>query len=121
MLMSNRDRTARLHYMPNGFRLLSPGDHVLCAETGQKIDLEELRYWSVERQEAYATCLVAAAIAAPLLAQAAPGNAPAQPATSKADAPDFLKRPFGAMRPLASGIRLDGAPSQGALLRGTAP
>lgn len=56
MLMSNRDRTARLHYLPNGFRLLSPGDHVLCAETGQKIDLEELRYWSVERQEAYATC-----------------------------------------------------------------
>lgn len=65
--------------------------------------------------------LVAAAIAAPLLAQATPDNAPAQPANSQADAPDFLKRPFGAMRPLASGIRLDGAPSQGALLRGTAP
>lgn len=56
MLMSNRDRPARLHYMANGFRLLSPGDHVLCAETGQKIDLEDLRYWSVERQEPYATC-----------------------------------------------------------------
>lgn len=56
MLMSSRDRVARVHYMPNGFRLLSAGDHVLCAETGQKIDLEELRYWSVERQEAYASC-----------------------------------------------------------------
>lgn len=58
MLMSNRDRTARVQYMPNGFRLLSPGDHVLCAETGHKIDLEELRYWSVERQEAYVSCEV---------------------------------------------------------------
>lgn len=56
MLMSNRDRTARVHYMANGFRLISPGDHVLCAATGHKIDLEELRYWSVERQEAYASC-----------------------------------------------------------------
>lgn len=65
--------------------------------------------------------LATAAIAAPLLAQATPAAAPAQTASSQADAPDFLKRPFGAMRPLASGIRLDGAPSQGALLRGTAP
>lgn len=56
MLMSNRDRAARLHYMPNGFRLLSPGDHVLCAETGHRIDLEDLRYWSVERQEPYSSC-----------------------------------------------------------------
>jgi hypothetical protein len=56
MLMSNRDRPARLHYMPNGFRLLSPGDHVLCAATGRRIDLEELRYWSVERQEPYSSC-----------------------------------------------------------------
>lgn len=65
--------------------------------------------------------LLTAVIAAPLLAQAAPGNTPAQPASAQAGAPDFLKRPFGAMRPLASGIRLDGAPSQGALLRGNAP
>lgn len=56
MLMSNRNRVARLHYMANGFRLLSAGDHVLCAETGQRIELEELRYWSVERQEPYASC-----------------------------------------------------------------
>lgn len=56
MLMSNRDRVARLHYMPNGFRLLSPGDHVLCAQSGQRIALDDLRYWSVERQEPYATC-----------------------------------------------------------------
>lgn len=53
MLMSNRDKLARLHYMANGFRLLSPGDHVLCAVTGEKVALEDLRYWSVARQEPY--------------------------------------------------------------------
>jgi hypothetical protein len=35
--------------------VLSPGDHVICAVTGRPIPLEELRYWSVARQEAYAT------------------------------------------------------------------
>ncbi len=54
MLMSNKDRPARLHYMAGTFRVLSPGDHVICAVTGARIPLDELRYWSVERQEAYA-------------------------------------------------------------------
>ena len=55
MLMSNKGRPARIHYMAGTFRVLSPGDHVVCAITGQTIGLEELRYWSVERQEAYAS------------------------------------------------------------------
>jgi len=55
MLMSNRDRIARLHYMPYSFRVLQAGDHVLCAVTGQKIALEDLRYWSIARQEPYAS------------------------------------------------------------------
>lgn len=55
MLMSNTDRPARLHYMANGFRVLATGDHVVCAVSGQRIAIEELRYWSVARQEAYAT------------------------------------------------------------------
>lgn len=53
MLMSNSGRPARLHYMAGTFRVLSPGDHVVCAVTGARIPLDELRYWSVERQEAY--------------------------------------------------------------------
>ena len=60
MLMSNRNKVAKLHYMPNGFRPLSAGDHVLCAVTGEAIPLDELRYWSVERQEAYATAQISA-------------------------------------------------------------
>jgi hypothetical protein len=55
MLMSNGDRPARLHYLPYSFRVLQAGDHVLCAVTGQRIALDQLRYWSVARQEAYAS------------------------------------------------------------------
>jgi hypothetical protein len=54
MLMSNKGRLARLHYLAGTYRVLSPGDHVICAVTGQPIPLDELRYWSVARQEAYA-------------------------------------------------------------------
>jgi hypothetical protein len=54
MLMS-ADRPAKLHYMANGFRILANGDHVVCAVTGDKISLESLRYWSIQRQEPYAT------------------------------------------------------------------
>src|SRR3546814_16187694 len=53
MLMSNRDRPAKLHYMAYSFRMLSPGDHVLCAVKGEKNRLDDLRYWSVEKQEPY--------------------------------------------------------------------
>ena len=53
MLMSKSKQPARVHYIANGFRLLSAGDHVLCAVTGQAIPLDELRYWSVVKQEPY--------------------------------------------------------------------
>lgn len=53
-MLMHRNREARLRYGPNGFRVLSPGDHVRCAVTGVAIPLEDLRYWSVARQEAYA-------------------------------------------------------------------
>ena len=65
MLMSNTDRPARLHFMANGFRVLSPGDHVVCAVTGARIALEELRYWSVVRQEPYAGAELASEVLAP--------------------------------------------------------
>ncbi len=55
MLMSNKGRLARLHYLAGTYRVLSPGDHVICAMTGARIPLDELRYWSVARQEPYAT------------------------------------------------------------------
>jgi hypothetical protein len=59
MLMSSNERPATLHYGPNGFRVMTAGSHVLCAVTGEQIPLEALRYWSVERQEPYASCEIA--------------------------------------------------------------
>lgn len=44
---------AQIHYTDADFTIQKPGRFVLCAVTGEKILLENLRYWSVARQEAY--------------------------------------------------------------------
>lgn len=46
---------AVLDYRPVEFRIIKPGAYVRCAVTRVAIPLDELRYWSVERQEAYAS------------------------------------------------------------------
>ena len=46
---------ARVKYLDGEFQVLAPGDFVRCAVTGDPIPLPALRYWSVERQEAYAS------------------------------------------------------------------
>jgi len=53
MLMHGSGKAARIHYLAGTFRLLTDGDHVVCAVTGERILLHELKYWSVERQEPY--------------------------------------------------------------------
>ena len=45
MLMSQNRGPARLHYLPSTFRVLSSGDHVICAVTKQPIALDALRPW----------------------------------------------------------------------------
>ena len=45
---------ALVRYATPDFQVLSPGSYVVCAVTGERIPLDELKYWSVERQEAYA-------------------------------------------------------------------
>ncbi|GIL03161.1 MAG: hypothetical protein BroJett030_30600 [Alphaproteobacteria bacterium] len=45
---------ARIRYLDADFQVMSPGAFVRCAVTGKAIPLDELKYWSVERQEAYA-------------------------------------------------------------------
>jgi hypothetical protein len=45
---------AKLHYGDGDFAVLKPGRYVVCAVTGVKIPLEQLRYWSAPLQEAYA-------------------------------------------------------------------
>ena len=44
---------ARLRYLDADVDVISPGDYVVCAVTGRKIPVQALRYWSVDRQEAY--------------------------------------------------------------------
>ena len=46
---------AELKYLDGDFRVVRPGAFVRCAVTGVAIPLEELKYWSVERQEPYAS------------------------------------------------------------------
>jgi len=45
---------AQVEYLDGDFRVRRPGAFVRCAVTGEPIPLDELRYWSVDRQEAYA-------------------------------------------------------------------
>ena len=59
MLMNSSEKPAKLYYGPSTFRVLRPGQHVVCAVSGEIIPLEELRYWSAEYQEAYATAEIA--------------------------------------------------------------
>lgn len=46
---------ATVRYLDGEFQVISPGDFVRCAVSGKPIMLEDLRYWSVEHQEAYAS------------------------------------------------------------------
>ena len=46
---------AEVKYLDGDFRVVRPGAFVRCAVTNVPIPLEELKYWSVELQEAYAT------------------------------------------------------------------
>jgi hypothetical protein len=50
----SRETEARLHYRDGAFDIVFPGSYVVCAVTGIRIPVDRLRYWSVERQEAYA-------------------------------------------------------------------
>lgn len=60
MLMNASSQAATLIYGPSGFRVVRPGHFVTCAVSGAQIPLEELRYWSVDRQEPYATAEISA-------------------------------------------------------------
>ena len=44
---------AKLRFGDNDIEILRQGLFVRCAVTGERIPLDELRYWSVDLQEAY--------------------------------------------------------------------
>ena len=48
-----KNKLAKLKYLPNNFKVVEDGYHVICAVSGKKILLDQLTYWNVELQEAY--------------------------------------------------------------------
>lgn len=50
----NFGREAVVRYKDAEVEIVRKGDYVLCAVTGRRIPLGQLKYWSVPRQEAYA-------------------------------------------------------------------
>lgn len=54
-----RGGEARLRFLDGDFQVVVPGTFVRCAVTGIDIPLDELKYWSVKRQEAYADAAAA--------------------------------------------------------------
>ena len=46
---------AVVQFLDGNLKVIRPGSHVRCAVTGEAIPLDQLRYWSVERQEAYSS------------------------------------------------------------------
>ncbi len=44
---------AKIHYGAADYVIMRSGSYVICAVTGKKIALEDLRYWSADLQEAY--------------------------------------------------------------------
>jgi hypothetical protein len=65
------NRIAVIEYLDGDFRIVQTGSHVICAITGKTIPVDELRYWSVARQEAYVDA------SASLDAERKAGNLPA--------------------------------------------
>ena len=46
-------KLAKIKYLPNNFKVIQDGDHVVCAISGKKISLDNLTYWNVDLQEPY--------------------------------------------------------------------
>ena len=46
-------KLAKIKYLPNNFKIIEDGDHVIWGVSKKKISLDELNYWNVEDQEPY--------------------------------------------------------------------
>lgn len=44
---------AKIKYFQGSFEIQSEGDFVICAVSGKKILIKDLKYWNVELQEPY--------------------------------------------------------------------
>lgn len=64
---------ARVRYGDGEFEVISPGEFVRCAVTGDPILVADLKYWNVDHQEAYASAQISFQRTLDLLARAAEG------------------------------------------------
>ena len=55
-------REAKLKYQDGDFQILREGEFVRCAVSGLPIRIDEVRYWSVDKQEAYCSAVEAYSI-----------------------------------------------------------
>ncbi len=46
-------REAKLKYLDGDFQIVKEGEFVRCAVSGAQIRIDDLRYWSVDKQLAY--------------------------------------------------------------------
>ena len=46
-------KPAKLQYGSPDYYVVEAGNFVICAVTNKQIPLDQLKYWNVERQEAY--------------------------------------------------------------------
>ena len=49
------EKKAKLIFKHNYFEIVKEGEYVICAVSGKKILLQNLNYWNVDLQEAYAS------------------------------------------------------------------
>ena len=68
------DTAAEVRYSHGEYKIIRNGSHVRCAVTDVPIPLENLKYWSVDRQEAYATTDAVLQRLRKLQAQTAPAS-----------------------------------------------
>lgn len=47
------DGEAQIDFGDGEFVVLRPGSYVVCAVTGERIPMDELRYWNADLNEAY--------------------------------------------------------------------
>ena len=57
--LSASEKEAVLEYYSGEYHVLERGGFVTCAVSGQRIPLTELKYWSAELQEPYASAQIA--------------------------------------------------------------
>ena len=46
---------AKIRFLDGEFEVVAPGEFIRCAVTSQPIAVADLKYWSVDEQEAYAS------------------------------------------------------------------